>query len=80
MAVVQVDAMNLLGIGNRGSLSLALNTLARELFWLCLSHKIPFLVGWVPSEIDVFADDISKWLIPDDYSISRPCFIMLDHK
>jgi hypothetical protein len=80
LAVAQVDAMNLLGIVNRGSPSLALNNLAREVFLLCLSHKITNLVEWVPREINAFADDISKWLIPDDHSISRPYFNMLDHK
>jgi hypothetical protein len=78
--VVQVDAMNLLGIVNRGSPRLELNTLTREFFWLCLSHKIPILVEWVPREINAFANDTSKWLIPDDYSISCPCFSMMDHK
>ena len=40
LVVVQFDAMNLLGNINRGSPKLALNTLAGELFWFCLSHKI----------------------------------------
>ena len=40
LVVIQIDAMNLLGIVNKGSPKLALNTLARELFWFCLSHKI----------------------------------------
>ncbi len=62
--MVQADVMDLLGIVNRGSPSLASNTLARELFWLCLSHKITVLVEWVPTEINAFADDISKWLNP----------------
>ena len=78
--VVQYDAMKLLGIGYRGSPKVALKTLARELFWLCLSHKLIILVEWVPREINAFADEISKWLIPDDYSISRPYFIMMDRK
>jgi hypothetical protein len=34
MVVVQVDAMNLHGIVNKGSPRLALNILARELFWV----------------------------------------------
>ena len=81
LVVVQVDAMNLLDIVNRGSPSLALDTLARELFWLCLPQKNTILVEWVvPREINAFADDIYKWLIPDDYSMSRPYFTMLDHK
>ena len=80
IVVVQADSMNLIGISNRGSPNLALNTLARELFLLYLSHKMTILVEWVPREIYAFADEISKWLIPDDYSISRPYFYMLDCK
>jgi hypothetical protein len=78
--VVQVDAMNLLGIVNRGSPRLALNILARELFWFCLSHRIVLAIEWVPRENNTLADDISKWLIPDDFSISRHYFAMIDGK
>ena len=78
--MVQVDAVNLLGIVNRGSPRLAFNTLARDFFGLCRSHKITILVKWIPREVNAFADGISKWLIPDAYSVSRPYFIMLDHK
>ena len=80
MVVVQVDAMNILGIFNRGSPRLALNVLARELFGFCLLHKIVLSTEWVPKESNAFADDISKWLIPDDFSISRHYFSMLDNK
>jgi len=80
LVVVQIDAIDLLSIVNGGSPKLALSTLARELLWFCLSHKIVLLVKWIPRESNAFADDISKWLIPDDYSISRHYFSMLDHK
>jgi hypothetical protein len=78
--VLQVDAMNLLGIINRGSPKLPLNVLARELFWFCLLHKITISVEWVPRESNAFADEISKMLIPDDWSISRSFFNWLDFK
>ena len=42
--VLQVDAMNLLRIVNRGSSKLGINELARELFWFCLRHNITPLV------------------------------------
>ena len=66
LVAVQIDAMNLLGIVIRGSPKLALSTLARELFWFCLSYTIVLLIEWVPRESNSFADDISMWLIPDD--------------
>jgi hypothetical protein len=60
LVLVQVDALNTLGIIKKGSLKLALNTLAQELFLFCLSHKIVIFVEWVPREIHAFADEISK--------------------
>jgi hypothetical protein len=76
--VLQVDAMNLLGIVTRGSPKLPLNVLARELFWLCLIHKITISVEWVPREANACADDISKMLISDDWSIFTSYFNWLD--
>jgi hypothetical protein len=80
LVVVQIDTMNLLGIVIKGSHKLALNNLVRELFWFCLSHKIVLSVEWVPRESNASANDISKWSIPDEYSISRHYFVMLDYK
>ena len=57
-----------------------LNVLARELFWFCLLHKITISVEWVPRESNAFVDEISKMLIPDDWSISRSFFNWLDFK
>ena len=64
LVVLQVDAMNLLGIINRGSSRLPLNELARELFWFCLVQHITLSVEWVPREENAFADELSKLLIP----------------
>ena len=64
--VLQVDAMDLLGIVNRGSSKLDINDIARALFWFCLRHNITPSVELVPREENVFADNISKMLIPED--------------
>jgi len=40
LVILQVDAMNLLGIVNRGSPRLAINELASEIFWFCVRHRI----------------------------------------
>ncbi len=71
-AVLQVDAMNLLGIINRESPRLPLNVLARELFWFCLLQLITISVEWIPRESNAFADEISKMLIPAEWSICCP--------
>jgi hypothetical protein len=44
LVVFQVDARNLLGIVNRGSLRLNTNELARDLFWLCVEREITIKV------------------------------------
>ncbi len=78
--VLQTDAMNLLGIINRGSSKLPLDVLARELFWFCLEFIIRIAIEWVPRDENAITDEISKWLIPDDFSISRSYFSMLDNR
>ena len=80
LVVLQVDAMNLLGIINRGSGRLALNHLARDLFWFCLRHRITLSVEWVPREENALADEISKLLIPDDWMLNREYFQVLDNR
>jgi hypothetical protein len=64
--VMQVDAQNLLGIINRGSNKLAINKLARDLFWFGFVNGITLSVEWVPRRENACADDLSKLLIPDD--------------
>ena len=64
--VFQVDAQNLLGVVNRGSPRLMLYELARELFLFCLERRITILVEWVPREKNSLADELSKFIIPDD--------------
>jgi hypothetical protein len=78
--VFQVDAQNLLGIVNRGSPRLKLNALARELFWFGLEHRITLSVEWVPREENTLADELSKLLIPDDFSLSRKFFRQLEDR
>ena len=78
--MLQIDAMNLLGIINRGSPRLPLNQLARDLFWFCLTHGITLSVEWVPREENAFADELSKLLIPDDWMLAPKFFTWLDSK
>jgi len=72
--------MHLLGVINRGSPKLSLNALARKLSWFCLQQRIIISDEWVPREANAFAYEISKCLTPDESSISRPFFNMLDFR
>jgi len=67
--VFQVDAQNLLGVVNRGSTSMRLNELARELFWLCLERRITIMIEWVPREENSLADELYKLIILDDWML-----------
>ena len=76
--VVQVDAQNLLGIINRDSSKLAINKLARDLFWFGWVNGITLSVEWVPREENAFADELSKLLIPDDWMLAPKFFNLLE--
>ncbi len=76
--VVQVDAQNLLGIVNRGSIKLSINKLARNLFWFGLVNEITLSVEWVPRKENAFADELSKLLIPDDWKLAPKFFNLLE--
>ncbi len=78
--VFQVDAENLLGIVNRGSAKLHIIVVARELFWLCVERDITLSVEWVPRELNSLADELSKFLIPSDYMLSRRVFRRLKER
>ncbi len=78
--VFQVDAQNLLGIVNRGNPRLKLSALAREIFWFGLEHRITLSVDWVPRDENTLADELSKLLIPDDFSLSRKYFRQLEDR
>ena len=39
-----------------------------------LEHRITLSVEWVPREENTLADELSKLLIPGDFSISRKYF------
>ncbi len=64
--IFQADARNLLGIVNRGSPRLKLNSLARELLWFGLEHRNTLNVERVPREENTLADELSNLLIPYD--------------
>ena len=60
-----MDAMNILGIVNWVSLRLVIDELARELFLLCMCHRITTSVEWTLKEKNAFAEDISKLLVSE---------------
>ena len=75
-----MDVENLLGIVNRGSAKLHINVVTRELFWLCAERDITLGVEWVPRELNSLADELSKFLIPSGWMLSRRVFRRLEER
>ena len=65
---------------NRGSPKLHINVVARELFWLCVERDITLNVEWVPTDLNSLAYEISKFLIPSDWMLSRRVFHRLEER
>ncbi len=78
--VFQDDAQTLLGVVNRGSPRLILNELARELFWFSLERRIVILVEWVPRGENSLADELSKFIIPNDWMLQRELFRQIEQR
>jgi hypothetical protein len=78
--VFRVDAENVLGIVNRRSSKLHINVVARELFWLCVERDITLTVEWVPRELNSLANELTKFLLPSDWMLSRRVFRRLEER
>jgi len=72
--VVYVGAQYLIGNTNRGSNKLAINKLARDLVWFNMVKEITLSVEWFPRDGNVFADELSKLFIPDDWMFAPKFF------
>ena len=53
---------------------------AREIFWLCVERDITLNVELVPRELNSLADEISKFLIPNDWMLNRRVFGRLEER
>jgi hypothetical protein len=64
----------LIGNPNQGNNKLAITKLARDLFWFGLVNGITLSVEWVPREGNALADELTKFLIPDDLMVAPKFF------
>jgi hypothetical protein len=78
--VFRVDAHNLLVVVNHGIPRPRLNALARKLFWFCLERSTTITVEWVPREENALADELSKFVIPEDWMLGRSFFRHLEQR
>ena len=68
------DNQNVESILLNGSRKLDLQALALEAFQICLKHRISLDARWIPRDLNVRADSISKLVDFDDYAINDSVF------
>lgn len=74
------DNQNVVRIVNIGSKVPALQRIALDIHRICLRASISVDVQWIPRDHNTFADDISKLVDLDDYSINDDVFHSLDER
>ena len=74
------DNANVVTIVNQGSKVKDLQTLALAFFTTCLSLNISVEMKWIPRDINVKADYLSRIIDFDDYSLNDGVFAMLGSK
>ena len=61
-----------------GSKVPALQRMALDIHRLCLLASVSIDMQWIPTDLNIIADDISKFVDLDDYSINDRVFYSLD--
>jgi len=74
------DNANVVTIVNQGNKVKDLQTLALAIFTTCLSLNISVEMKWIPRDINVKADYLSRIVDFDDYSLNDDVFAKLDSK
>ena len=72
------DNQNVVSIVNKGSKVPELNSIALEIFQKCMLNGITIDVNWIPRDFNSVADEISKIIDYDDYTINDDIFAFLD--
>ena len=72
------DNQNVVSIVNKGSKVPELNSIALEIFQKCMLNGITIDVNWIPRDFNSVADEISKIIDYDDYTVNDDIFAFLD--
>lgn len=72
------DNQNVVSIVNKGSKVPELNSISLEIFQKCMLNGITIDVNWIPRDFNNVADEISKIIDYDDYTINDDIFAFLD--
>ena len=76
--VCYTDNQNVARIVSIGSKVPALQRMALDIHRLCLLASVSIDMPWIPRDLNTIADDISKFVDLDDYSINDGVFFSLD--
>jgi hypothetical protein len=70
--LIQADNRALFFICSTGRTRvLVIHALLVKLFWLCINYRIAWDIVWLPRELNQKADDLSKFVDQDDWSLSE---------
>lgn len=72
------DNQNIVRIVDCGSRVPALQDLAMDIFQTCLLNGVSIDIHWIPRDLNSAADDMSKFIDHDDYTINDTVFNALE--
>ena len=72
------DNQNVVSIVNKGSKVAELQAVSLRIFEKCMSNGINIDLSWIPRDDSYVADEISKIIDCDDYTINDDIFVVLD--
>lgn len=77
---IYTDNQNVVRICNVGSMKPDLQTLALQIYQLCIRYSIVIELEWIPRDLNFVADYYSKLFDFDDWSISQHMFNFFNQK
>ena len=72
--LLYTDNTGVTSILRKGSMVSNLQSLALEVYSLCIKNNISLCSAWVPRDMNQAADALSKTIDPDDWGISNHIF------
>ena len=76
----KTDSKNIVSITKRGSMKPELLAMAMEIYNLCRDNAICLNMTWIPHNRNQHADDLSRVLDPDDWSVAPFWYRHICHK
>ncbi len=74
------DSQNACRIVSVGSTNPSLHELSIDIYNACLEYDVSIEAEWLPRDSNQRADELSRIIDPDDWSLNRDVFVMLDRQ